>query len=287
MISIYADISNKIDPQLRVVIGDLVRVLDETQTEFFFVGARARDILFELIFGIAARAATNDVDVGLRVASWEEFQSVVGTLASYTRFHRSRTHGYRLIHESGMIVDVLPFGDIEVPKGKIQWPQSDRIMTMVGFEEAYKAAIAVRASDELTIRVCTAPGLVILKLIAWDEDRSRDNDAKDIAYIMMHYADAGQEDRIYGRDADLVEEDGFDYGNIGPRLLGRDIAQIASAESLAWILPLLERELGEKGGALAYAMMEHRFDVDRERAMQLDMINQLRLGILDGKHRTA
>ena len=50
-------------------------------------------------------------------------------------------------------------------------------MSMVGFEDAYRAALAVRvrASPPLDILVVSTPGLTILKLVSWadrPEDRS-------------------------------------------------------------------------------------------------------------------
>jgi len=48
--------------------------------------------------------------------------------------------------------------------------------------------------------------------------------------------------RLYGSDKDVAEIDDFDFSMTGPRLLGRDIAVIASEDTLSSIINILEKE---------------------------------------------
>jgi predicted nucleotidyltransferase len=56
------------------------------------------------------------------------------------------------------LVDILPFGEIAGPNKEIHWPPSDTVMMSVaGFEDAFKSAIRVkvRANPSLEILVAS------------------------------------------------------------------------------------------------------------------------------------
>jgi predicted nucleotidyltransferase len=83
----------------------------------------------------------------------------------------------------------------------------------------------------------------MLKLIAWNEKYpERAKDAQDIRYIMQHYIDAGNADRLDSEDSDLRKEKDFDYEKASARILGRDIAKIAIDEAVSLLLEILKRE---------------------------------------------
>jgi predicted nucleotidyltransferase len=124
------------------------------------------------------------------------------------------------------LIDILPFGDIADAQGEIRWPPDGQVMmSMVGFDDAYRAArqVRVRASPPLDILVASAPGLTIMKLVSWahrPEDRSRD--AVDLAHILEMYLDADNNyDRLLEAHMDLTEVENFDYVRAGARCLFR------------------------------------------------------------------
>lgn len=62
----------------------------------------------------------------------------------------------RLVHESGLLIDLVPFGDLEEVSGQISWPPDFSIvMSTVGFREAYDHSIEVRITDDLIVRVAS------------------------------------------------------------------------------------------------------------------------------------
>ncbi|OGU53860.1 MAG: hypothetical protein A2006_04310 [Ignavibacteria bacterium GWC2_35_8] len=82
-----------------------------------------------------------------------------------------------------------------------------------------------------------------MKLIAWkDGYPSRSRDALDMLYIIRNYIDAGNRERLFEENNDLVDDD-FDYELTGAKLLGRDIAKLASPSSLTFIKELLDSEI--------------------------------------------
>ncbi|ANA39436.1 hypothetical protein A2G06_02475 [Geobacter anodireducens] len=78
MNNISIDISGRIDAGRISVLGNIKAVAEELDIHFFVVGAFARDVIFEHIHRIPAPRVTEDIDIGVEVASWEEFQRLTG-----------------------------------------------------------------------------------------------------------------------------------------------------------------------------------------------------------------
>ena len=242
---ISSDISSKIDPPIADVLSEIKDVADQLHIPFFLVGAGARDIFFSALFGIKTRRASLDIDIGIKVSSWGEVAGLIDALLTSGRFVAINRLRSRFRHSNGALVDIVPFGIIENPSGKVKWPASDLIMTTIGFEEAFECSIAVQIKSDpaIAVQICTPPSMVILKIIAWYEKYpERAKDAQDIQYILESYIDAGNDHRLDEEDADLRTEENFDYGMASPRILGRDITKIANAETISLVQGILERE---------------------------------------------
>ena len=117
------DISPKIDRAIATVLADLAEIATDRDIEFFVVGAMARDMILDYGFGIEAGRATRDVDLGIRVAEWEEVERLVNLLED-SNWHCREQQLHRLVHKSGVPVDLIPFGAIESDDGSIRWPHS-------------------------------------------------------------------------------------------------------------------------------------------------------------------
>jgi predicted nucleotidyltransferase len=217
---------------------------------FFVVGATARDMIFELGHGLPSKRVTLDRDFGFRVSSWDEFEKLKKSLLAGGLFKETR-EVQRLLYRGELRVDILPFGEIAGTRGEIRWPpDEDVVMSVVGFEDAYRAAldVRVRANPPLDIPVASAPGLTILKLISWaDRPHERERDATDLVFILERYLDAGNNERLFEEHLDLIEDENFDYVRAGARLLGRDVAAIGSPDALGRIRKILAKEISEEG----------------------------------------
>ena len=93
------------------------------------------------------------------------------------------------------------------------------------------------------MRVASAPGLTLLKLTAWaDRGRENNKDAADIYRLLTAYADAGNTDRLYDQELDLLEAVGFDMELAGAEILGRDVAGIGSPQAMDRVRSLVTSE---------------------------------------------
>jgi predicted nucleotidyltransferase len=284
------DLSGKIDPMSVALFAAVSEVVGSLGLAFFVVGATARDMIFELVHGLPSRRATLDRDFGFRVSSWDEFENLKKSLLASAPF-KETPEVQRLLYRGELRVDILPFGGIAGTHGEIRWPpDQDVVMSMLGFDDAYRAAldVRVRANPPLDILVASTPGLTILKFISWaDRPHDRRRDAVDLAFILERYLDAGNNGRLLEEHIDLIEDENFDYVRAGARLLGRDIAKIGSPDTLGRIRKTLAKEIAQEGqhlliqdmtpaGTLSGDEGEKRFD-------ELSaLLRELAKGIEDG-----
>jgi predicted nucleotidyltransferase len=78
-------------------------------------------------------------------------------------------------------------------------------MNVSGLTEALATAVAVRLPNGLSIEVASLPAQAVLKIWAWEDRKytTPGKDASDLWIFLRHYAEAGNEDRLYGQEAKL------------------------------------------------------------------------------------
>jgi len=67
------DLSNKLPAEQVSVIRQVVRTAERQRLPLFIVGAQARDLLLQYVYDLKVHRATNDIDFGIIVESWDEF----------------------------------------------------------------------------------------------------------------------------------------------------------------------------------------------------------------------
>jgi len=288
MKNISIDISGKIDPERVSVLWCIKEVAEELGISFFVVGAFARDVIFEHIHRISAPRVTEDIDLGVEVANWEEFQLLTGTLTQRGILAATKSpHRFDAV-KYAVVVDIVPYGGITDETKRIIWPpKNDMIMSMLGFEEAYISALKIRLSNEpdLQILVPSVPALALLKIISWaDAYPRREHDAQDLLFILENYEATGVEDQLYESHAPLLTEEGYDPRLASVRLLGRDIAQLCSQDTLNTVTEILKRETDEEQGfrMLSHMVKRASFQVVKFEAA-LELLKKLLQGIQEWK----
>jgi len=174
-------------------------------------------------------------------------------------------------------VDIVPFGKIASKEGIFEWPNENKAFTVLGFEEAYKNSdlVKVRNNPEVIVNLATAHSLAVLKIISWNERYpERLRDASDLLLIIESYLEAGNQERLFEEEEDLVDNN-FNFTIAGARLLGRDIAKSFNEITLIFVLDILEKETGEK---LKYRLVE---DMLKTKIMKEDSDFEFFLKILD------
>jgi predicted nucleotidyltransferase len=274
------DLSGKIDEATIELLETISHVAQAVGVPFFVVGATARDTILTKGYGIRTIRATYDVDLGVQVPDWDQYARLIEALLKREEFESSR-EAQRLIYRGSQMIDFIPFGKIGDPGKSIRWPSDDEIeMSTMGFDESYHHSLTVRLRSEpvFEVQFVSLTGLAVLKIFAWNDDRPRrSRDALDLALIMRKYVDAGNLERFYEEESDIVEIENFDFEIGSARLLGRDIAATFRRETSQAILEILERETGEQH---RYRLVEDMLSGD-DFEEKLQQLEALKVGIID------
>lgn len=273
------------DNQKKILIK-VFDALSALEIKAFVVGATARDLIFEYVYEANIKRKTEDIDFGVAVESWTDYERLKKSLISTKKFKNDTKNEQRLWWtELGeeMKIDLVPFGNLESPTGQIAFPpKGDFVMSTVGFEEAFENSLLLEINENLTIRIASLAGLVLLKFVAYnDRPAERRRDIQDIFFIAGNYLNAGNEERLYEENADLLDDD-FNYETSGARLLGRDLAPLLTEQTKDIILKLLAEE--DDGGNLQkfadIIASEELFDENRYELI-IETFRQLRTGIFE------
>ena len=278
------DLSGKIDGFVLEILEAINEITHSLSMDFFVVGATARDIILEGAYGISTIRATNDIDFGVQLSNWKQFEELKESLIKTGNFNSTK-EAQRLKYKDAFPVDIIPFGKIADPDESFTWPPEHEIeMNILGFDESFNHSLLVRVKEEplLEVRFASLVGLAIMKIIAWhDKYPLRKSDAKDLLFLIRNYLAAGNESRVYVEESDLIVED-FDYDRASARLLGRDIAAISHTKTLKVIIRILNRETGNQS---RYRLVEDMvnssaiFNDDFEEILQL--LENLKKGLLE------
>ncbi|HEX9172006.1 MAG TPA: nucleotidyl transferase AbiEii/AbiGii toxin family protein [Telluria sp.] len=192
----------------------------------------------EHVYQLDMMRATSDIDFAIAVSSWEEFARMKAELVATGLFAASDSP-QRLIFGSGSGVyplDLVPFGGVE-RDGKIAWPPDcDFVMNITGYSDAHKSALDVEIEPGFQVKVVSFPAMVILKILAWNDQPNRNKDVSDVLLILQNYSRTGQSDRLFADDFDLLEKYHFDPDLAGAALLGRDSKREVAPETRAQVL---------------------------------------------------
>jgi predicted nucleotidyltransferase len=261
------------------LFASLEKAFEATGIDFYIVGAVARDTWFAQK-GIRT-IGTRDVDFAVYIPEKEKFFVLKKYLEEKEGFRNSTQNQYVMFSPSDLQVDLLPFGEIEV-EGKVMIPGSGLAQIAVnGFREIYKAALVpVEFEGKRTFKVCTLPGIVILKLIAYDDrPEHRQKDIKDIGKILQHYFDL-ESDLIYEHHADLFDSDS-ETPLIAARVLGRQMKNIlAHSENLKKrVVSIIETAISEKDKHQMVSLL--RPDEDTTTEFIASLLSEILNGIND------
>lgn len=225
---------DRIDPAVLEAIRKIDGIARKHETAYFLAGATAREIMLHHVFGRPPGRRTLDVDLGIAVRDWDHFQMLKNNLVEQGGFKVHARMVQRLIYpsEPSVVVDLIPFGGVEAGDRTIAWPpEEDIVMRVTGFSDGLNSAVPVRLDENLVIPVVTLPVLLVLKLFAWVDRKYEKRDAPDIYTLLRQYGDAGNDDRLFGDEMNLLEAEGYDFEFAGARLIARDAVRSVSADT--------------------------------------------------------
>lgn len=235
MINSCVNVSGKLPQGLVQLYTDISHHARVLGIDILVVGAMARDLVLVHGYGASIERGTRDVDFGVRVKNWDDFNQLRECLMSSGYTADSSPHCFHCPTRDNLPwqIDIIPFGDIAEAE-KISWPPGhDVVMNVLGFTEALATALKVQISHspKVVIPVASPAGICLLKLVAWidREIDKRAKDAADIKYLLNTYQKIPEIfDALY--DDDYMERQDWDEEHATAMKLGYDAGSIASQD---------------------------------------------------------
>jgi predicted nucleotidyltransferase len=155
-------------------------------------------------------------------------------------------------------------------------------MRVTGFSDGLESAAAVPYENNLVVPVVSLPVLLVLKLLAWVDRKHEKRDASDIHTLLKEYGDAGNEDRLYGEELNVLEAEGYDFELAGARSIGHDAALVISPDTRNRVRDILQSEPLMAGLTNQIILLSVRNDSDYIRRQE-SLVSKLRRGFLSAE----
>lgn len=249
------NLSNIKDGPLKDVFDTLEEAFQKNDIDFYLIGAQARDQWYAKANLVARQ--TNDVDFAVYVGDAVDYQKLREYLKDYFYYTETKQNQFVLMAPSGLQVDILPFGDLEIDDAVHFKGEGLTSIKVNGFKEIYENGTEEFTTDTgHTFKVASLPSIVLLKLIAFDDrPEKRLKDAIDIDVIIKHYFDL-QEDNIYENHNDLFLNETMvnaatELSEISAIVIGREIKKIINGNQalLDRIKNILQAHIEQAAGS--------------------------------------
>ncbi len=193
------------DAQILKTFQILKNVFDKLNIPAYLIGAQARDIWF--LPQLSPRI-TQDIDWVIANSNEDLFKELKRVLIETENFSTTN-NPLKLLSPDNIEIDLIPFDYHETPH-------------FIGLREIFLYGTENVSLGGLTYQVATLPAIVLLKLIAWDNNPDmRAKDVEDIAYIFDKFD-------IYTDDSyELFTEIEPEF--VSARTIGRKIKNITSS----------------------------------------------------------
>lgn len=237
---------------LKEVFSALEETFKKLNIDYYLIGAIARDIWYTR--GNKNFRTTKDIDFAALVGSLEEYQSVKDYLKDHKGFQDSKGNSFVMTTSSGIQVDILPFGEIEIDDTITLEGIGLTSIKVNGFMEVFNGGTEeVTMESGHVFHVAKLASIILLKLIAFDDrPEHRLKDARDIANILLHYFELEQ-DQVYGEEnqdiftsASALDE--LSLPEIGSLVAGRSINKMIVHNAILHtrIIRILEQHISQK-----------------------------------------
>lgn len=249
-------------PEISEMLTALERGLAKFKVDFYLVGAVARDVWMSGINKIEPRRTTGDIDFAVFINNIETYDELREHLINEEGFFPYKGNNFVLIWKGRTQVDLLPFGAIEDENGRVTTNGIGLTnISLQGFTEIYEEGLPqLNLEDEHQFKFCTLPGIVLLKMIAFDDrPEHRRDDIKDISDILNHFFDMYDEE-IWANHSDLFGEEEIELKELAARVMGREIKKIAKRNPKLQdrVISILERNTNAAlNCSMAIVMIEY------------------------------
>jgi len=225
-------------PHISEMLTALEKGLNKYNIDFYLVGAVARDVWMTAINDIPPSRVTGDIDFAVFINDKNTYADLREYLINVEGFIPYKGNGFVLKWKNIIQIDLMPFGEIEAKPSTITVEGTGLTsLNMPGFKEIYDSGLPEAELEEKhRFKFCTLPGIVLLKLLAFQErPEIRRDDIKDISKILKHFFDM-YADEIYEKHNDLFGDKDINLNWVAARVLGRDMGKIAQLNEALFLM---------------------------------------------------
>lgn len=273
----------RLDPQIAEMLDAIGQALDMFGIDYYLVGAVARDVWMSGIHNKTPKKTTGDIDFAVLINDRGIYEKLKEHLIENADFEPSHENAFVLIWKDKTQVDLLPFGAIEDENRKVTITGTGFTTVHVpGFSEVYEEGLPqMELADRHQFKCCTLPGIVLLKMIAWeDRPEVRRDDIIDISDILHHFFDMYDEE-IWSNHSDLFDKENENLKWIAARVMGREMKKIAQRNNQLYerIQNILETNTADRHKSRMAEIMVAYFENTVEENRQL--IDQIKQGFTE------
>ncbi len=255
-------------PHFGEVFAAIEKICRERIIPVYLIGAHAR-IIQHLEQGIQPMRGTGDIDFAIMIPDIESYDSFLSALVNVG--FRKVKEPYRLIYDkTNSVVDILPFGQIEA-EGTVKFTDRKTELSVMGMEEVLDEAIKVR-HEGFEVSLPPLVGIMILKLISWNEKPDRKKDLDDVYEIIANYWEIAQ-DSFYQNYTKLIDELNTDNFMIeaGSYMIGKEMGDIIRKESSlrTLITSIIQKEIDEEPGSISLYFLQKSYFADYEQIKRI------------------
>lgn len=237
-----------LDDDARTTLAELLEATTALNIQACLIGAQARIIWLQHIYGLTTARPTEDTDFAVQIEHWEQFEELGARLANDHQWRKDSKQAQRFYSAAGRMVDLVPCGPVAEDDVVFWPPERSHRMDVRGFELAMSDAVDVTIDEGLSIKIAPLPVLALLKLVSWwDRSHGNQKDAEDLITLLRNFADTDGATLLEAEaNFDLYDlEDDHDLR--GAHLLGRVVASTAEEDTLELARRILEEGIDEAG----------------------------------------
>jgi len=259
---------------LREVFIQISETCKELAIEFFIVGAIARNIWY--VSNDENSRGTKDIDFGVYISDVKKYNELRTELKQKYNYAESKENAFCLITQDKKQIDLLPFGEIEKDGQVMIEGKGLTTINLDGFKEAFEfGAKEIKIGNE-TYKSCSIPGVMILKLIAYDDrPNNRMKDVVDINSICQKYPSL-ESDFIWGNHFDLYGGN-LEHEEVGIIVLGREMKKLVKDNKKleSRLIKIMDNALNEESPMLTLMIQNAETETIAEKK---GIIEKLKMG---------
>lgn len=241
--------SVQVDKYFYEMLASFSKIAEDEKVPWLLVGATARILLLENVYGWTKGVATADTDFAVQVASWEHYETLCEQLIKQGNFKPLQRPTKRFVSHHDILFDLLPYGGVETGIKQVYWPpNNDYLMTVRGFDSAHNDAIKVEVNNKLDVPVISPRAFFALKMFAWEERHSQHpgRDAKDLAYLIQNIESLYSAEILHTQHPETLEKNEYDFELAALSQFGETVKELLMPKDNEFLRLFLNKEVDQE-----------------------------------------